>query len=608
MATESTKPFPLTKTNYLSKDFLTLRDELLAKLPLITKGRWSNLNESDPGIAMLETFFSSVDNLLFYLDMQGQELDLNMARQRADVIRLLRLIGYEMRGVAASRGSVTIQVSPSETPIYPVTIQGGTQVSAQGDTGSLTFTTVGPGSVTLVGPTDSKTVRVVQGINSTTTFISDGTPTQKFLINASNVDKTTVQLTVDEDPTDNINPIPWILVDSFYNSESVDVHYKVQIDEFARVYVIFGDGQFGYIPPQNATIYATFVQTDGINGNVGQNAISRVSSGVPLVQDAKGNKVNLSVVNSEATAGGEDVENIEEAKTTALGLLFGLNRAMSRGDYEALTESIPGVTKAIAWGENEEQNPDYRLLNRVRVSFFSDAFADMYYNPSSRASYRSLRDNQVRTLLTQKMPITTRLVFVDPQFIDIFVNLEIGVDTSQYDPNIVLDQIRFNILNYFNISTVTFGQDVRISTILSLVNAVDGVSWSRVTRLYTTPPDLPPDIAPNPPLDIVLEKWKLPTFADTPSFVIPSTPRVSPPYLQINGTPVSYSVGQNDVKIVNPDLQSDILVNGYLYVPGDNLQHINIQYTAITDEPSPQGGYFGHPSPESDFTTYSSLE
>lgn len=602
----STVPYPLTKTNYLSKDFLTLRAELLGKLPLITGGRYTNLNESDPGLAMLETFFSSVDNLLFYIDMQGQELDLERARQRVDVIRLLRLIGYEMRGKAASQGTITIQVAPTASPIYPVTISVGTQVTAQGTAGALTFTTTE--AATLVGPTDSKTVTVVEGINNSTTFISDGTPTQKFLINTSNVDKKTVQVTVNEDPTDpSISPVPWILVDSFYNYESTDQVFKVQIDEYARVYIIFGDGQFGLIPDQNATIYATFIQTDGAEGNVGQNAISRVSSGVPLVQDSKGGSVQLTVVNSEATAGGDDVENIEEAKATALGLLFGLNRALSRGDYEALTESVPSVTQAIAWGENEEQNPDYRLLNLVRVCFFCESFADMYYNNASRASYRSLRDNQVRTLLTSKMPITTRLMFVDPQFIDVFVNLTVAVDTTKYDPNTVIDQIRFNILDSYNIGNVTFGQDVRISTILSLANAIDGVAWAQVTRLDITPPGTSPDTAPNPPLDIVMDKWKVPTFADI-SLVTPSSVAIPPaPYLQLV-SPVSYNVGQNDVTVINPDAQSDILTSSFTYIPGANLQHINITYTTLTNGPNPAGGWFGNPVPASDSTTYSSLE
>lgn len=604
-SSSSTTTTPLKKTNYLSKDYVTLRSELLAKLPLISKGRWTNLNESDPGIAMLETFISAVDNLMFYIDMQGQELDLDRARQRADVIRLLRLIGYETRGVAASTGAITVQVSSSSSPSYPVTIQKGTQMTAQGDTGTVTFSTTQ--QVSLTGPTDSKTIPIVQGTINTTAFLSDGTPAQKFLINASAVDKATIQVTVDEDPATSTTYIPWTLVDAFYNYQSTDKVFRTQIDEFARVYVLFGDGQFGAIPPVNAAISVSYIVTDGANGNVGSNAINRVSSGVPYVSDTQNNGVNLSVVNSQATAGGSSVETIEEAKVTALGLLFGLNRAISRGDYEALAESIPDVTQVIAWGENEEQNPDYRLLNRVRVCFFSAAFADMYFNAASRASYRSLRDNIVRPLLTKKMPITTRLVFVDPQFIDIFVSLNIGVDTTRFDPNVVMDQVRFNILNFYDINSVTFGQDVRISNLLALANAIDGVSWAQVTRLHTTPSNLLQDTAPNPPLDIVLEKWKLPSFVDMPSATSVSNPTVFPPYLQATA-PVSYSIGQNDIKVINPDLQTDILVNAFTVFPGSNLQHITINYTATTDGPAPQGGYYGSPIPESDFTTYSSLE
>jgi len=84
----------ITKINYLSKDFLTLRDEMLQRLPVLTNGKWSNLNESDPGIAMLEVFMSMVDNILFYQDQMAQEVYLPTARQRNNVIKLVRLLGY----------------------------------------------------------------------------------------------------------------------------------------------------------------------------------------------------------------------------------------------------------------------------------------------------------------------------------------------------------------------------------------------------------------------------------------------------------------------------------------------------------------------------------
>ena len=594
------------KTNYTSRDFVTLREELLQKIPILTQGKWTNLNESDPGITMLELFMSMADNLLFYMDMQEQEIDINRARQRANVIKMLRLIGYEMRGVAGARGIVTLQPSPNQNTVtYPIYVDEGTQLTAQSQNTSLVFTTLE--STVLSNSNDAKTVPVVQGIATVDTFVSDGTSSQKFVLNSTKADRDSIKVYVDDSPSDT-GAAPWNKVDTFYQSTYSSQDYKIQVNEYGQTSIIFGDGQFGKIPPANITINIKYVICDGALGNIGKNAITQVSSGIPLVRDATSNKAGITVIASTATAGGADAESIEQAKETARGLLFGLNRALSREDYKALMLSVPGVSKAIAWGENEEQNPDYRLMNRVRVSFFSNYFADMFYNPATRASYRVLRDNQVRKLLLEKMPITSRLVFVDPVLSDIFVTIQIGINTNKYDANIVADSIRTAILDYYSLENSYFGQDIRISNLLSLANNVEGVSWARVSRLHTTPPTSAPDTAPSPPIDIVLEKWKLPTFSD--SIVASPTEVVAnavPPYLKVI-TPPNFSLGQNDIIVINPDDQSDILVNGFTYYPGSNLQHITITYTAITDEPMPQGGYYGHPDPEADYVTYSSLE
>jgi len=592
-----------TKSSYLSKDYVSLRDELIKQIPIVSKGQWTDLNDSDPGIVLLETFMSMVDNLMFYLDMQCNELDIERAKQRKNVISLLKLIGYKVNSVSAATGTVTVRVSPNESPIYPVYVSKGTQFSAQKDTQSITYTALG--ATTLAGPSDTKTIQVIQGTQSIDVFTSDGTPNQKFVLTLANIDKSSVQVFIDNDLTDNEEAKEWELVESFYKSKEDSKHFTTEVDEFSRVYISFSDGQFGAIPPYNATITINYIQTKGLDGNVGKNAINKVVSGAPLVADSVGNKVELLVVNSQATAGGDDQESIDKAKKKAIGNLFGLGRALSKTDYTSIVEGIPNVTKAAAWGEDEEAVPDYRLLNKVRLTFFSKEFSDMFYNPASRASYRTLRDNIVRKTVAEKMPVTTRLVFVDPVLVDIFVTIHIGIDVNQYDPNIVIDLIRTSILDFYSFDNVSFGQDIRLSAISSLINSVPGVAWARISRLYTTPEGIGVDEAPNPPMDIILEKWKIPTFGDVSTIPTVSEPtNVVPPYLQL-AMPSSYFVGVNDIQVINPDGQLDIYTNGYTYYPGTNINHINITYEPITDEPYPSGGYYGHPNPETDLTTYS---
>lgn len=602
----ATPTYPLKKINYLSKDFLTLRDELLQTLPIITGGRYSNINESDPGIAILEVFMSMVDNLMFYQDMMAQEVYFPTARQRNNVIKLLRLIGYEFNSVTAATGTVTVAVQSNAFPYYPVTIASGSQFSAQSETTNQTLIFTSTQSVSLSSSSDTKTIPVIQGVSTTETFTSDGSPSQKFSMGNSSIDKTTVTVSVSTSPLDNTSTVPWTVVSSFYVSEFDDPHFKVEIDEFSRVSVIFGDGQFGKIPPVGTNILVNYFVTEGSTGNVGNNAINSVVSSAPLIVDNLGGTVALSIVGSQGTAGGADIESIEHAKQTAQGLLFGLRRALSRDDFASLTLSIPGVDKAVAWGENEESNPDYRLYNKVRVCFFSKTLADMYYNPANRASYRSLRDFSVKPLLLNRMPITARLVFVDPIFVDIFVTLRLGIDSVNNDSNVVIDQVKSALLDFYSYDNISFGQDIRISDILSTVNNVQGIKWSSVTRLAKTPPNTVPDSAPQPPIDIVINKWEIATLLDiniSPASV--ANTNLGTNYLEVT-VPSSTNIGINDIIVINPDEQSNALANAFTFYPSPLDQHITVDFTSTTDQPSPDGGYYGNPTPESDSPIYTS--
>lgn len=603
-----------TKTNYVPRDYLTLRESLLSQLPLVTGGKWSDLNESDPGIAILELLISGIDTLQFYQDMQFNELYLPTVRQRGNLINLLRLIGYEVEGVRASKGFVTVSAAPSASPSYPVYVKKGAQFSAQGLIKTVVFTSTADTVIT--GPTDSKVIPVVQGSKLSETFNSDSSDSQKFRLTSANIDRSTVQVFVNSDPNDPTPGTEWLKISTFVSYKYDSSVFKVESDASQNVYVVFGDGVFGMIPELGSKITIQYIVTDGVNGNVGRNAISRVNSSAEFIFDRNLQSTQLSVVNASATAGGSAIESLEHAKETAIEQLFSLHRGVSRQDFAGLMRSIPGVDKAVAWGENEEDAPDYRLLNRVRCCFFSRAYADMYSNPSSRESYRALRDNIVRALLVERMMATTRLVFVDPVIVDIFVTLHLAIDTRRFDPNIVIDNVRFAITNAFSVDNVGLGQDVRISDVLGLVNDIEGVGWAAIQRLHVTAPNqvdgggVPiPDTAPAPPQDIILEKWKLPTFTDTPSIAQSSPPTTVPaPYLQITSMPPTTEIGLVDIRITNPDDQTDVLFHGLSIYTGQNLRHITITYQSTTDEPGPQGGYYGNPNPESDPTTYASLE
>jgi hypothetical protein len=107
-------------------------------------------------------------------------------------------------------------------------------------------------------------------------------------------------------------------------------------------------------------------------------------------------------------------------------------------------------------------------------------------------------------------------------------------------------------------------------------------------------------------VDVILNRWEIPTLQDTNN--LPSTTAntlVSTPYLRVI-IPTSTNIGINDIIVINPDDQSSALVNGFLYFPSPLDKHITINYVTTTDQPYPNGGYYGNPIPESDSPIWTS--
>ncbi|SMG63179.1 [weak similarity to] baseplate J family protein, partial [methanotrophic bacterial endosymbiont of Bathymodiolus sp.] len=52
---------------YINKDYESIRQELLAKVPQLTD-RWTDFNHSDLGVVLLELFCGVGDMLSYYLD------------------------------------------------------------------------------------------------------------------------------------------------------------------------------------------------------------------------------------------------------------------------------------------------------------------------------------------------------------------------------------------------------------------------------------------------------------------------------------------------------------------------------------------------------------
>lgn len=163
------------------------------------------------------------------------------------------------------------------------------------------------------------------------------------------------------------------------------------------------------------------------------------------------------------------------------------------------------------------------------------------------------------------------------------------------------------MLDFYAFNNVSFGQDIRLSDIHKIASAVTGVAWVKINRLHTTPHGALPDTAIIPPIDLILEKWKLPTVMDIsikPSELASTVPATLP-YISAILSP-NISIGINNITVENPDAQSDIKISAFTSYPTSEIKHIIVTYTEAYDGPNSAGGLYGLPSEQNDSFIFAS--
>lgn len=181
-----------------------------------------------------------------------------------------------------------------------------------------------------IGDTIGRLVPAAQGTTRSENLASStGLASQTRELAYSPVVASSVIVTVNE----GTGAVTWTRVDSFYNSDSNDRHYTLDIQATDKALITFGDGINGKIPNVGSIIAASYVQGGGVAGNVGRNTISKVSDSIT---DAGGSTVTVSVTNPNSASGGADKEDLDVARVRAPALYASVYRAVSPSDYSAL--------------------------------------------------------------------------------------------------------------------------------------------------------------------------------------------------------------------------------------------------------------------------------
>ena len=405
----------------------------------------------------------------FNSNMIVNESFLDSATLRENVVSLARNIGYVPRSRSAAKATVTIDVETSaDTPT--VTLVEGLVCVASSNNTSFVFSI--PESITTTvkdGKASFSGIEIYQGTFLKNIFTVDGSLDQRFILNNSFIDTSTIVAYV-KGPSETGLGREYSLIDNILNVKSTSETYLIQEVQDEKYELLFGDGFFGKKLENQSVITVSYIVTDGKDGNGPSNF---AFSG--RVVDSSNNVIALSsatVTTTSAASNGGDIESIDSIKYFAPRIYSSQYRAVTSRDYEAIIQSIYPNTESVSVVGGEELDPPQ--FGNVIISI----------KPKNGDYVSDFDKNNILSKLKNYS-----LSGINQQIVDLKV-LYVEIDSAVYYNNSQVSNVNdlksriVDTLNTFSTSNINqFGGRFKYSKLGQTIDNVDNAITSNVTRV-----------------------------------------------------------------------------------------------------------------------------
>lgn len=295
-------------------------------------------------------------------NMASNEVFIDSATLRENVVSLARNIGYVPRSRKAASANVSFAVNVSGTTAVSVTLKSGLSFISNKKFGNTTYVFSIPNDITV--PVDSNgfanflNVDIFEGTYIKQTYtVSSRNPDQKYIIPNGGADTSLVRVSVKPSSTSSVSR-KYTPFNGLYDLGPNSPIYFLQEIESERYEILFGDGIFGAKLEEPNFVEISYITSHGADAN----NIDSFSFSGSLV-DNKGNAMSTGVsliTTNIKTFGGKDIESVESIKKYAPQVYASQHRAVTAADYEALVPLIyPEAESVSAFGGEELTPPAY---------------------------------------------------------------------------------------------------------------------------------------------------------------------------------------------------------------------------------------------------------
>jgi hypothetical protein len=406
----------------------------------------------------------------FNSNMIVNESFLDSATLRENVISLARNIGYVPRSRTAATAEISFDIE-NLGDINTVTLEAGLVCIGRDDDTSYTFATPENISTTVSGGTASfKNVTVYQGTFLRRTFTVDTSLNQKFILDNSYVDTSTIRVYI-KGTQETGKGVEYTLVDNIINVNSESRIFLIQEIQDEKYELLFGDGFIGKKLENESTITVEYIVTDGIDGN-GPSIFSFAGSIIDQQSNPKnpGNPTITTVLKAQS---GSNAETLDSIKYYAPRIYSAQYRAVTARDYEAIIKQIYPETESVSVIGGEELDPPE--FGSVTISI----------KPKNGSFVSDFSKNQILSKLKQYGVSGINQKLVDLKVLYVEIESSIYFDYSKTSK---VDDLKTRITNSLNsysksIDLNKFGGRFKYSKLLQVIDNTDNAITSNITKV-----------------------------------------------------------------------------------------------------------------------------
>ena len=412
---------------------------------------------------LLDILSYNTHYLAYLANMSTNELYLDSADIRNNIVSLAKMIGYTPSSPRAPMASIDVTLNNATGT--SVTMSKGTVFTTTVENTSYQYVTNSDVTITpSSGVYKFSSVPIYEGSLVTFKYTVDiNDVDQKFIIPSANADTSTILVKIQNSSTDTTTNT-YSLAGGYNGVDASSKVYFIQEGQDGKYEVYFGDGVNGKSLADGNIVILEYIVT---NKDVSNSASSFTLSG------NIGGFSDVTITTISSSQGGSESETNESIKHNAPLQYAAQDRAVTTTDYETLVQSIyPNALSVSAWGGEDDETPRYGIV-KIGVK---------------AASGSTLTETTKQDIVNKLKPYNVASVapqIVDPEITSVLLTSTVKYDSSSTtkSSNTLKSELTTAITNYNTNTLQKFDTIYRHSKLTGLLDDVDTSILSNITTI-----------------------------------------------------------------------------------------------------------------------------